>query len=63
MPTPVWGARDGERLVFSTEDGSPKLRRLRNQPEVRVARVSEIAERLRLERLATFFDRLAVPSA
>lgn len=37
VPTPVWGARDGERLVFSTEDGSPKLRRLRNRPEVRVA--------------------------
>jgi len=33
------------------------------EPEVREARVSDIAERLRLERLVTFFDRLAVPSA
>ena len=33
------------------------------EPEVREARVSEIAERLRLERLVTFFDRLAIPSA
>jgi uncharacterized protein len=37
VPTPVWGARDGERIVFATEERSPKVRRLRNRPDVRVA--------------------------
>lgn len=37
VPTPVWAAGDGDRLVFSSEAGSAKVRRLRNRPEVRVA--------------------------
>jgi hypothetical protein len=61
------GARQGMDCVQWDPRPSDPLAELRTlvalEPEVREARVSEIAERLRLERLATFFDRLAVPSA
>ena len=61
------GARQGLDCVQWDLRASDPLAELRPlialEPEVREARVSEIAERLRLERLATFFDRLAVPSA
>jgi hypothetical protein len=61
------GARHGLDCVQWDLRPSDPLAELRGlvalEPEVREARVSEIAERLRLEQLATFFDRLAVPSA
>jgi hypothetical protein len=61
------GARQGLDCVQWDLRASDPLAELRPlialEPDVREARVSEIAERLRLERLATFFDRLAVPSA
>ncbi len=61
------GARQGLDCVQWELRPSDPLAELRTlaalEPEVREARVGEIAERLRLERLATFFDRLAVPSA
>jgi hypothetical protein len=61
------GARQGLDCVQWDLRPSDPLAELRGlvalEPEVREARVSEIAERLRLEQLATFFDRLAVPSA
>ena len=61
------GARQGLDCVQWDVRASDPLAELRPlidlEPEVREARVSEIAERLRLERLVTFFDRLAVPSA
>ena len=37
VPTPVWAAPDGERLVFRTEADTAKVRRIRNHPRVRVA--------------------------
>jgi hypothetical protein len=61
------GARQGLDCVEWDLRASDPLAELRPliavEPELREARVSEIAERLRLERLVTFFDRLAVPSA
>jgi hypothetical protein len=61
------GARQGLDCVQWDLRPSDPLAELRGlvalEPEVREARVSEIAERLRLEQLAAFFARLAVPSA
>jgi len=61
------GARQGLDCVKWDLRASDPLAELRPlvalEPELREARVSEIAERLRLERLVTFFDRLAIPSA
>ena len=37
VPTPVWAARDGDRLVFRTEGDTAKLRRIANNPRVLVA--------------------------
>ena len=37
VATPVWAAHDGERLVFRTEGDTAKVRRIRNNPRVRVA--------------------------
>ena len=37
VPTPVWAAREGERLVFRTEADTAKVRRIGNDPRVRVA--------------------------
>ena len=37
MPTPVWAAWDGDRLVFRTEEDTHKVRRLRHTAQVRVA--------------------------
>ena len=61
------GAKQGLDCVTWDLRASDPLAELRLlitlEPEVREARVSEIAERLRLERLVPFFDRLAIPSA
>ena len=37
VPTPLWVARDGERLVFRTEADTAKVRRIHSNPRVRVA--------------------------
>ncbi len=37
VPTPVWVAKVGERLVFRSEADTAKVRRIRNDPRVRVA--------------------------
>jgi PPOX class probable F420-dependent enzyme len=37
VPTPVWAAVDGDRLVFRSETDTAKVRRLRNEARVRVA--------------------------
>ncbi len=37
VPTPLWVAHDGDRLVFRTEADTAKVRRIRNDPRVRVA--------------------------
>lgn len=61
------GARQSLRAVAWTTRASAPLTELRAtiglDPEEREARVHDIAARLRLERLATFFQRTAVPGA
>src|SRR5262249_47292359 len=37
VPTPVWfGLLDNRRLVFHTEDGTAKVRRIKHDPRARV---------------------------
>ena len=61
----VRGARNGLRKVVWTSHPSPPLTELRRaltlDPEVRLREVEHVAERLRLDHLATFFQRTAVP--
>ncbi len=40
VETPVWFARDGDKLCVFTESRAGKVKRLRNNPEVRVAACS-----------------------
>jgi PPOX class probable F420-dependent enzyme len=40
VPTAVWVARDGDSLIVTTGDGSGKVKRLRNDPKVRLAPAS-----------------------
>jgi hypothetical protein len=60
------GARQGlDGLRWHAQPSAPlsELRRaISLEPEVRVRRVHEVAERLRLEHLASFFERSAIPS-
>ena len=37
VATPVWIARDGDSLIVTTSDGTGKVKRLRNDPRVRLA--------------------------
>ncbi|MCV7380304.1 PPOX class F420-dependent enzyme [Mycobacterium alsense] len=37
-PTPVWGVPDRDKLLVITDDGSWKVRRIRNTPRVTIAR-------------------------
>ena len=52
VPTPLWLARDGERVMVRTAADSPKVARLRHTPEVTVApcthRGRPLAEPLRV---------------
>ena len=43
-PTPIWAAPDGERLLVITDDGSWKVRRIRNTPRVTVAKSSALGK-------------------
>ena len=36
-PTPIWAARDGNRLLVITQDASWKVKRIRNTPRVTLA--------------------------
>ena len=36
-PTPIWGVPNGDRLLVITDDGSWKVRRIRNTPRVTIA--------------------------
>jgi hypothetical protein len=60
------GAKQGLSYVTWTAEKSAPLAELRRaiglEPEVRERRVHDVALRLRLEHLATFFERTAVPS-
>ena len=37
-PTPIWIARDGDRVVMITEKNSWKVKRIRNTPRVTIAK-------------------------
>ena len=37
-PTAIWGVPDGDRLLVITDDGSWKVRRIRNTPRVTITR-------------------------
>jgi hypothetical protein len=60
------GARCGLTGISWTAVGSPPLTELRRaiglDPDLRVRRVHEVAARLNLEHLATFFERSAIPT-
>lgn len=43
-PTPIWGVPDGDRLLVITDDGSWKVRRIRNTPRVTIARSSALGK-------------------
>ena len=36
-PTPIWGVPEGDRLLVITDDGSWKVKRIRNTPRVTIA--------------------------
>jgi PPOX class probable F420-dependent enzyme len=36
-PTPIWAARDGDRLLVITQENSWKVKRIRNTPRVTLA--------------------------
>ena len=58
------GARQGLNVMQWRYESTPLLSELRHaialEPHVRVSRVRDVASRLRLEHLATFFERAAV---
>ncbi len=60
------GARHGLNRVTWQASASPALTQLREafalDPELRKQHVTEIASRLRLQHLAAFFERIAVPA-
>ena len=60
------GARRGLQRVDWRYEATPPLTELRGaialEPDVRVSRARDVASRLRLEHLATFFERAAVTS-
>jgi PPOX class probable F420-dependent enzyme len=58
-PTPVWVARDGERLLVISEEKSWKVKRIRNTPRVTLA-VCDIRGRPKseaIEATATILDK------
>jgi len=61
------GAAQGQHHVIWTGCACPPLSELRDaatlEPTVREARVHDVAARLRLQHLSTFFDRVAIPHA
>jgi hypothetical protein len=58
------GARRGLEVVRWRTEGSPPLSELRRaidlEPEQRARHVNDVALKLRLEHLATFFERTAI---
>lgn len=61
------GATQGQHHVTWTGRPCPPLSELRGadtlEPKVREARVHDVAARLRLQHLSTFFERVAIPHA
>ena len=44
-PSPVWGVRDGDRLLIITDDESWKTKRIRNTPRVTIAKSGGLGKR------------------
>jgi len=58
-PTPVWAAADGDRLLVITQEGSWKVKRIRNTPRVTLA-VCDMRGRPKgepIEAVATVLDK------
>lgn len=58
-PTPIWAALDGDRLLVITEDKSWKVKRIRNNPRVRLA-ICDVRGRPKseaIEAAATILDK------
>ena len=43
-PTTVWGVKDGDKLLISTDDGSWKTKRINNTPRVTIQRSSALGK-------------------
>jgi PPOX class probable F420-dependent enzyme len=43
-PTPIWGVPDGDRLLVITDDGSWKVKRIRNTPRVTIAKSTALGK-------------------
>jgi PPOX class probable F420-dependent enzyme len=43
-PTAVWGAPDGKRLLVITDDGSWKVKRIRNTPRVTIQKCGALGK-------------------
>jgi PPOX class probable F420-dependent enzyme len=58
-PTPIWAAPDGDRLLVITEEGSWKVKRIRNTPRVTLA-VSDVRGNQKsdaIDAIATILDK------
>ena len=43
-PTAIWGVPEGDKLLVITDDGSWKVRRIRNTPRVTIARSGSLGK-------------------
>ena len=43
-PTAIWAARDGDKLLITTDDGSWKTKRIRNTPRVTIQKSSALGK-------------------
>ncbi len=43
-PTAIWGVPDGDRLLVITDDGSWKVKRIRNTPRVTIAKSGSLGK-------------------
>jgi uncharacterized protein len=43
-PTPIWGVPAGDRLLVITDDGSWKVKRIRNTPRVTIAKSAALGK-------------------
>jgi PPOX class probable F420-dependent enzyme len=43
-PTTVWGVKDGDKLLISTDDGSWKTKRINNTPRVTIQRSTALGK-------------------
>jgi PPOX class probable F420-dependent enzyme len=43
-PTPIWGVPEGDKLLVITDDGSWKVKRIKNTPRVTIARSAALGK-------------------